>query len=333
MITRCLVALAALNALNGCAINEQAGKLSFLRDDRTIEGAEIDVTDEKRKLGHLVTGGPRRNEQLLRVDLVKELDPSTQGCQDLDADACKSLTPSARFGNALVAFYEEYGESRYGRLRRNQLQHRIILASNVACDEYKRHLLSTQAQTNFLLGSLTTATAGLGAVFTDPATVRGLSGAAAILSGVRAEYNDAFFRRLVAEAITKGINIERDAVYDEIDKYQSRSLARYTVEAALADAIQYNARCTLIAGLENLEKSQEFFRDPGLKRLLELYDSKTAERLGFRVPSAQEEGAATAPSTSQNDENAGGNGDDDSGEPDDDSGDNDSEETKHGLNQ
>jgi hypothetical protein len=154
--------------------------------------------------------------------------------------------------------------------RRDRIQDRIIMASNEACDQYVRHLLASQSDTSFAYGNAITATAGLGAILTPPSTTRALSGAAAIISGSRAEYNNAYFRELLAEVISRGIAIERDTVFTKmmaIREKASPPIEAYTVEMAISQAIQYDSKCSLIAGLENAQKSQNFNADPGIKRL------------------------------------------------------------------
>ncbi|CUS56179.1 MULTISPECIES: hypothetical protein [unclassified Hyphomonas] len=240
------------------------------------------------------------NESLKFVDLLHALDPdNTSGWRG--GGACETsgsgdLRADEKLACALNGFYsDEYADIPFeleseddGQLdnlsletntnlmfRRNRLQDRVILASNQACDDYKRHLLATQSETNFVYGNMAVLTGGLGAIFTPPSTSRALSGASAIITGSRAEYNSSFFRKLLAEVITRGISEERDTLFKDIKKKQKVSIRGYSVEQALADAVQYNAKCSLIAGLENAQKAQSFYADPGLERMSELFDGET----------------------------------------------------------
>ena len=87
---------------------------------------------------------------------------------------------------------------------RNRVQERILAASNQACAEFKRELKALDARVNFILGSLTTAVAGAGAIFSG-GTSQALSGIASIFSGVRAEFNEDYFKMLTIQVITDGL--------------------------------------------------------------------------------------------------------------------------------
>ena len=242
------------------------------------------------------------NESLKFVDLLNGLDPkNASGWRGGTESKCNSsgnneLRSDEKLACALNGFYSDAykhvpfekilnaDNSEVGGLpvrelnlkfRRNRLQDRLFLASNQACDDYKRRLLSTQSSVNFAYGNMAVLTGGLGAMFTPPSTSRALSGASAIITGSRAEYNNSFFRKLLAEVITRGIAEERDTLFKKVKKKQTYSIQSYSVEQALADAVQYNAKCSLIAGLENAQKAQSFYSDPGLERMSELFDGET----------------------------------------------------------
>ena len=240
------------------------------------------------------------NESLKFVDLLNGLDPKNVSGWRGGADCkCNSsgnneLRSDEKLACALNGFYSDaYKHVPFKKVlhaqnkrelpdkevnlkfRSNRLQDRLFLASNQACDDYKRRLLSTQSSVNFAYGNMAVLTGGLGAIFTPPSTSRALSGASAIITGSRAEYNNSFFRKLLAEVITRGIAEERDTLFKKVKKKQTYSIQSYSVEQALADAVQYNAKCSLIAGLENAQKAQSFYSDPGLERMSELFDGET----------------------------------------------------------
>lgn len=268
------------------------------------------------------------NKSIMFVDLMTELDPenysgwtghtgaSAPAFPKSVCDAKKSsdLRSDEQFSCAISGFYNPgYMTVDHGvageeekleiiRFRRNRVQDRIILASNLACDEYRRHLLTTQSEVNFLYGNAATLTAGLGAILTPPGTSQALAGASAIISGSRAEYNSNYYRKLLAEVITRGIAESRDQVFEKIKKKQLSGITNYSVEQALADAVQYNSKCTLIAGLESAQAAQSFYADPGLEHLSELLTGKsgnvpalfaTLNKLDAATPGPGSEGAAS----------------------------------------
>lgn len=216
------------------------------------------------------------------VDLMHILDPKgfgpgrvTKPAEEPKAETDKPQKQEESSSNddlesAFRGFYNP-GYNEPVKLRRNRVQDRIIAASNEKCRTYKGSLKAQQGHVNFFLGSLTTILAGAGAIFTRVDAARVLSGTAGISSGVRAEFNSDYFNTLTVEVITKGIDKARTDLLSQIKDYRDGEIAAYTVERAVADAIIYHTRCSLIAGLEEASKSISVADDPGLKRLNDLF--------------------------------------------------------------
>ena len=135
------------------------------------------------------------------------------------------------------------------RLRRNQIQERIIAASNQRCSDYKKLLKSLDSETNFGLGSLTTILGGVGAIVTNVDTVRSLAGAAGITSGVQAQFNQDYFANLTIQVLTNGFESKRREIYNDIKTSQALNVDNYNIQAAVKDAISYHDNCSLNAGL------------------------------------------------------------------------------------
>lgn len=153
----------------------------------------------------------------------------------------------------------------FQRRRRNQVQSSFMAASDAACDYYKRNLNRDFSRSNFAFGSVATIAGGLGAILTDEDASRALSGLAGITSGIRAEYNDAFFRNKVVELLTKAIAIAQERKREEVRRRGVQITADYSMEDALNDAVLYNSQCSLIAGLQETSESLQVVADPGLK--------------------------------------------------------------------
>lgn len=257
MKKRILAALAgAVACTSSCTIFDQS---------KSTKGADVQFGRDAGVPGR----EPDYRGAISKISLPTELDPEKKGAWDQPG-----LSEADQLSNALKGFYK-YGEGSAGqndelRLRRNRVQDRIIMASNQACDVYKRHLLAIQSVVNYTYGNFELLTAGLGAVLKPAGTSRALAAAAAVLSGSRAEWNDDFFRKLLAEVITRGISVERQTYGNFITQQKREPIDKYSVEEAIADALQYHSKCTLIAGLENAQKSQSFYADPGLIRFAEL---------------------------------------------------------------
>lgn len=263
---RCLVLVAAAVALTGCV-----NRLAFFDTDRSIEGA-LPIIEDNRKF--------------FKVDLVNALDPHRYGSKE--RRIAWNMEPKVPSGNgsetgwelsdeledAFTGFIDtRYDEGIYDvKARRNRLQDRLVASSNQACAEFKRHINALQSETNFILGTITTALAGAGAIVTGASGARALAGTAGIFSGVRAEFNENLFRKLTVEVITKAIESRRKQMRERMEIAQKNESATvYTAEGAVGDAIVYNDVCSLIGGLEVASIAVTVAEDPGLKRLSELY--------------------------------------------------------------
>ncbi len=149
------------------------------------------------------------------------------------------------------------------RRLRNQVQDRIVAASNQRCGEYKNFLKRFDSETNTILGGLATAIGGAGAIFKPADTARSLSGIAAIFSGWRAEVTADFFNNLAIQVITKGIEARRTELYDQMLTNRNADLTTYSVQRAVGDAAVYHYNCSLIAGLEKAADSIVRANNPG----------------------------------------------------------------------
>ncbi len=211
-----------------------------------------------------------------KIDLALLLDPEglidSYACRDSDAcwdsdDCCDSDLSRRRLQRAFNAFYANPNNQ---ILRRNRVQDRIIASSNQRCAVYKRFLKRIDMTNNLFLGGITTVAAGLGSIFTNAATVRALSGSAAIASGLRGEINDVFLHKKTIQFVANGIESRRKAIYYDILKRRELSaddMKKYNVEKAVADAIVYHDACSLVIGLEQVALNHERAENPGLNEL------------------------------------------------------------------
>lgn len=149
--------------------------------------------------------------------------------------------------------------------RRNAIQERLLSASNQRCELFKQWLHSKRSFVGLTLGVLTTATGTAGAIVTSEEGSRILSGASALFSGSRAEYNQELFSNLTTSVIVQGIDLRRREIYEQIAKQgQSRPYSAYNVAAAIKDAIYYNGHCSVLSGIQVASDSIRSLEDPGL---------------------------------------------------------------------
>jgi hypothetical protein len=208
-----------------------------------------------------------------QIDLALLLAPETTTAQtgnENEIDMSATLSPeqvyaqNKRLAGAIELFYQNPVAL---IARRNRVQEHILAASNQRCGEYKSFLKQIDAGTNFFLGSLTTIFGGAGAIFTPQNTIRALSGAAAMTSGIRSEYNEDYFASQTIQVLTNGFEEKRKELYKDMLARRSTDMTNYPVEAAIKDSIEYHASCSLISGLEYAALSIGRVNDPGLKTM------------------------------------------------------------------
>ena len=225
-----------------------------------------------------------RDNAFMTVDLVMELSDSHRNVQIstnptivpvLGNEEAKNQKDRLELAQAFENFHTRIEKLTDSQkiLARNQIQSRLIGASEMACTEFQRNLNGLQSTGNFTLGTISTVLAGAGAIVTQVNTARLLSGSSAIFSGVRSEFNADYFLKQTAAVITKAIDTWRRETKENLLKAQHSEYKDYTVEAAIADAIAYNDGCSLIAGLQRVSDAVAVEDDPGLKRMSKLLNS------------------------------------------------------------
>lgn len=197
-----------------------------------------------------------------------------------------STNGSSSIDNALVEFRNKC--SYQCEIKRNSIQDRLIAASNAICAEYKWNLKQVHANTNLSFGGASTILGGIGALAQTTNPARLFSGAASIASGLRAEYNQNIYSMLAVEVITKAIDKARNDKLKDIDVNQKSLLRSYSLDRAIADAITYHEKCSLISGLEEASSAVSLSDNIGLKSV-----NKTLTDLGITTNMSLGKGSYT----------------------------------------
>lgn len=124
--------------------------------------------------------------------------------------------------------------------------------------------------TNGIFGISTTVLGGAGAIVTGENAARTLSGLAGISSGTRAELNQAVFESLTTSVIVPAIRLRREELLQKIMKKRTCPIDKYTVEGAVADAINYHGACSMDTGIDFAGKSIQTYDDIGMKKFYEI---------------------------------------------------------------
>jgi hypothetical protein len=181
-------------------------------------------------------------------------------------DPVNGVAWSTKYDFAFAAFYRRLaGDPEFQKLERNRIQERILMASDQRCTVFKTNHQRDQSRSNFWFGALGTFAGALGAVSSGVQSAKNLAATAGVLSGVRAEYNQAFYSNLLFAVITRGIDERRREAYRIIQQEgQTKAIGAYPAEAAIKDAILYDGLCNTAAGLEQAQESIRLAADPGI---------------------------------------------------------------------
>ncbi len=220
-----------------------------------------------------------RRTSFEKVNLLELVDPESLAAKDFkdsweftkfdsdDTDDKKAMAMGAKYDLAMARFRQRNDISNEEkRQRRNSIQERILSVTISRCNVFKTYLRRDQADKNFLLGTATTVAGVLGAVLPGVDAARYLAGTAGIFSGIRSEYNQAYFASLAAHVIAKGIETRQELVYRRIQREgQSKSIDDYPLEAAIKDAVYFDGLCSVVVGLDQASASVDATTEPGME--------------------------------------------------------------------
>lgn len=182
-----------------------------------------------------------------------------------------------KYDLVLSHFRESAGDADHKKQHRNSVQDRILGVATSRCNVFKTYLRRQQTEANFVLGSAATVAGVLGAIFTGANAARNLAGTAGILSGIQAEYNQQYYSGLAAHVIVQGIELRQNRMLSAIVKErQALSIAEYSMEAAVKDAILFDGSCSTLTGLAEASESLKESTSPGLTRAAEVIASVRA---------------------------------------------------------
>lgn len=192
-------------------------------------------------------------------------------------------------------------------IARNRIQDRLLAASEQRCDVYKNYLRRLDGSESFLFGGLATVLGGAGAIVTAKDGARILSGSAGVMSGLSAEAKAQIFANLASSVIVPGIEKARQDVLKDIMAKRCHSVATYTLELAMRDAMRFHGACSMDSGIATAGSSLQATKAPGLAAMKDALNTikdiqKTAAQIAQGVKDTSSgdagvTGGATAPKT------------------------------------
>lgn len=221
------LALSALLALSGCS---SIRKLTTPDDENILSGAGSIMKSSTSGTGNA----------------------STEGFEEIDLQVLLTLyglESPIEVSGQLSQRSDEY------IYRRNDLQERLINASNQRCSAYIRTIVSSKSQTQMGWTGLATLLSGAAAVVPHALTAKALAAGSTVSTGLLSTYNEAYVNNLAVTVVSSGISKQRESILNSISSFKAMSLSDYPVNAAIADALAYHAACNIISGMEAAAKA------------------------------------------------------------------------------
>ncbi len=214
-------------------------------------GSAVAATPQQTENSSKFAPDDMTQRSLSKVDLLVLIGGSANASDGITKD-----TPDEDYAKRLDTLLRAFpSDGENAQLVRNRIQDRLILSSNDLCEDYKSNLKAKQSRFNFFSGVGATLLGVAGSLAPHAATAKVFSALAGAATGVRAEYNHDYYADVTAHLVTKAIASKRRDVLKDIDTNRKLSIAEYTLERALAEAVQYHGACSLIAGLEKASEA------------------------------------------------------------------------------
>jgi uncharacterized protein YceK len=141
------------------------------------------------------------------------------------------------------------------KYRRNDLQERLISASNQKCGAYIRTIISSKSQASTGWTSMALLLSGAASVVSHASTASALAAGSTVSTGILSTYNEAYFNNLAINVISAGIDKKRESILANMKNKKAKALSEYSVNAAISDAIAYHSACNIVAGMETASKA------------------------------------------------------------------------------
>lgn len=133
---------------------------------------------------------------------------------------------------------------------RNDMQDRILAASNQRCGYYLRMLVAAKSQTKMAWGGLALLLTGAASVTNPASAAKLLAAGSSVATGVNTLYDEAYFNNLALNVIAGGISKQREGLLLQMTEMRKKNMSDYPVNRAVADAISYHSACNMVTGLE-----------------------------------------------------------------------------------
>lgn len=205
---------------------------------------------------------------------------------------------------AIALFYRtEAAKTETGALYRNEIQSRIMAAANQRCQLWKNYIATASSAVGFWSGIIGTATSAAAIAFSPEGTKDALTAVSTTANAVGPQFDKDYLFSLTMPVVIQGVEGRRREIADGINERRGQgdklsSLKEYTLSAAIADALEYHAACSVASGLQQASEKMADARSSKEQAVTEseaaAKAAEAAKKTGASEKQAQAAGAAAA---------------------------------------
>lgn len=170
---------------------------------------------------------------------------------------------------AVALFYRTWeGDPAKAALYRNEIQSRIMAAANQRCHLWKNYIATASSSVGFWSGVVSAATGAASIAFSPEGTKDALTAVSTTSAAVGDQFDKEYLFSLTMPVIVQGVESRRDEISDSIKERRTTNgdptaLKGYPLSAAIADALEYHAACSISSGLQQAAEKLADSRNGG----------------------------------------------------------------------
>lgn len=171
---------------------------------------------------------------------------------------------------AIAKFYAEPLSPTLQARYRNEIQDRLVAAANQRCHLWKNHFAAGTSRIDFWSGVTAAATGAAALAFSPESTKEALTAVSTTSTAVGTQYSKSYLFNLTMTVIFQGVESRRAELLKALVANRtdtatgaSASIDKYTLSAAVADALEYHAACSIASGLQQASEKVADSRDGG----------------------------------------------------------------------
>lgn len=246
-----ILVAAAASLLSGCALLDTNHDLARAQSESNPAGAK----------------GLLRGNELRALSIANLVGSFVPGWMPVEV-----RTPAeeqAATDKAIAMFYVmPDAKTEAGAIYRNEIQSRIMAAANQRCQLWKNYIATASSAVGFWSGIVGTATGAASIAFSPEGTKDALTAVSTTSNAVGDQFDKEYLFSLTMPVVVQGVESRRQEIGRSIEERRTRGdggltlLKDYPLSAAIADALEYHAACSVASGLQQASEKLADTREP-----------------------------------------------------------------------